>query len=120
MSRKKQSQRRANRRRANQTKRRNIKRNKEHLADALRWLLPDESIFAKIKPHGNTKRLPRCLVFLALLWALSESRNLTDAYVDVVLCHRSMFGSVIPGTYQGFLGALARWTDTMTNACWRN
>jgi hypothetical protein len=118
MSRKKQSQQRANRKRANQAKSRNTKRNKEHLADAFRWLLPDESIFAKIKPHGNTKWLPRCLVFLALLWALSESRNLTDAYVDAVLCHRSMFASVIPGTYQGFMGALARWTDTLMAILW--
>jgi hypothetical protein len=118
MSRKKQSKQRANRKRANQAKSRNTKRNKEHLADAFRWLLPDESIFAKIKPHGNTKWLPRCLVFLALLWALSESRNLTDAYVDAVLCHRSMFASVIPGTYQGFMGALARWTDTLMAILW--
>ena len=67
MSRKKQSKQRASRKRANQAKSRNTKRKKEHLADAFRWLLPDESIFAKIKPHGNTKWLPRCLVFLALL-----------------------------------------------------
>ena len=29
-----------------------------------------------------------------------------------------MFGSVIPGTYQGFMGALARWTDTLMGILW--
>jgi hypothetical protein len=102
MSRKMQSQQRTERKRAKQAKRRNIKRtkrtkrgkrNKEHLADAFHWLLSDDSIFAKMKLHGNTGWLPRFLVFLAILWAWSESRQLTDAYVHAVLCHRSMFNS---------------------------
>jgi hypothetical protein len=124
MSRKMQSQQRTERKRAKQAKRRNIKRNKrakrnkEQLADAFHWLLPDDSIFAKMKLHGNTGWLPRFLVFLAILWAWSESRQLTDAYVHAVLCHRSMFDSVIPATYQGFMGALARWTDPLMTILW--
>ena len=60
----------------------------------LDWFLPDDSIFSKIGLHGNTKWLPKCLVCLALLWAWSGSRNLTDAYAEAVECCQSMFGSV--------------------------
>ena len=118
MSRRKQSGRRARCKRANQAKKRKAQRNKEHLAGAFHWLLSEESIFAKIKLHGNTKWLPKSLVCLALLWAFSEARHLTDAYAEAVLCHQSMFGSVIPGTYQGFMGALARWTETLMAVLW--
>ena len=118
MSRRKQSGRRAQRKRANQAKKRKAQRNKEHLAGAFDWLLSDESIFAKIKLHGNTKCLPKCLVCLALLWAFSEARHVTDAYAEAVLCHQSMFGSVIPGTYQGFMGALTRWTEALMAVLW--
>jgi hypothetical protein len=82
------------------------------------WLLPDGSIFSRIKLHGNTKWLPKSLVCLAILWAWSESRHLTDAYSDALVCYRSMFDSVIPGTYQGFMGASARWTATLMNLLW--
>lgn len=118
MSRRKESGRRAQRKRANQAKKRSAQRNKEHLAGAFHWLLSDEPIFAKIKLHGNTKWLPKCLVCLALLWAFSEARHLTDAYAEAVLCHQSMFGSVIPRTYQGFMGALTRWTETLMAVLW--
>jgi hypothetical protein len=118
MSRKKQSKPRAKRRRANQAKQHSSKCNKEHLVDAFRWLLSDDSIFAKIKLHGNTNWLPKSLVCLAVLWAWSESRHLTDAYANAVLCHQSMFGSVIPATYQGFMGALTRWTNTLMAILW--
>ena len=77
MSRRKQSGRRAQRRRINQAKKRRTQRNKEHLAGMLDWLLPHDSIFAKMKLHGNTKWLPKCLVCLAILWAWSESKHLT-------------------------------------------
>lgn len=122
MSREKQSGRRAQRKRAhrakNQRRRSTPERNKEHLAGAFHWLLPDASIFSKIKLHGNIKWLPKCLVCLAILWAWSESKHLTDAYGEAVLCHRSLFGSVIPGTYQGFMWALARWTETLLAVLW--
>lgn len=94
------------------------KRNKDHLASMLHWLLPDESIFSKMKLHGNTKWSPECLVCLALLWAWSESKHVTDAYSNGVACYRSMFVSVVPGTYQGFIGALAKWTLSLMNVLW--
>lgn len=128
MSRRKLPARRTNRKRGKRERRANreksrrrratAKRNKEHLAGAFHWLLSDESIFAKIKLHGNTKWVPKSLVCLALLWAFSEARHLTDAYAEAVVCHQSLFGSVIPGTYQGFMGAVARWTEPLLAVLW--
>lgn len=92
--------------------------NKEHLADMLDWLLPDDGIFSKMRLHGNTKWLPKCMVCLALFWAWSESRHVTDAYVEAVRCCRSMFRSFVLGTYQGFMGALTRWTATLMKILW--
>jgi len=94
------------------------KPNKEHLATMLDWLLPDSSIFSKMRLHGNTKWLPKHLVCLALFWAWSESKHLTDAYAEAAQCCRSLFQSVALGTYQGFMGALTRWTATFLNILW--
>jgi hypothetical protein len=122
MSRRKRSKQRADRRGSNKAKNRRKretpKRNKEHLVNLFEWLLQDDSIFAKIKLHGNTKWRPKYLVCLAILWAWSESKCLTDAYADAILVYRSMFDCVVPGTYQGLMGALARWTGTLMNRLW--
>ena len=102
-----------------QSRARRVKKpNKEHLAGMLDWLLPDGSIFSKMRLHGNTKWLPKCLVCLALFWAWSESKHLTDAYAEAVQCCQSLFQSVVLSTYQGFMGALTRWTATLMNILW--
>jgi hypothetical protein len=89
------------------------KRNKDHLAAMLDWLLPQDSIFSQMRLHGNTKWLPQHLVRLALFWAWSESRNLTEAYVEASEFCQSLFQTGVLGTYQGFMGALTRWTPTL-------
>jgi len=94
------------------------KTNKEHLAVMLDWLLPDGSIFSKMRLHGNTKWSPRCLVCLALFWAWSESKHLSDAYAEATRCCQSLFQSAVPSTYQGFMGALTRWTASLMNILW--
>jgi hypothetical protein len=99
-------------------KRAAAKRNREHLGGMLDWLLPDDSIFSKMEFHGNTKWLPKSLVSLSLLWGWSESKHVTDAYSDANVCYRSMYGCVIPGTYQGFMGALSRWTGSLMSHLW--
>lgn len=86
--------------------------NHESLAALLEWFLPDEVIFARVKLHGNTSWSPSGLVRLALCWAWSESRNLTDAFTEAVGCCQRMFACSPLTTYQGFLGALTRWTAT--------
>jgi hypothetical protein len=92
--------------------------NKDDLAELLRWLLPSDLIFAKIKLHGNTKWLPRGLIFLALLWSWSETKQLTDAFDHALICYQSMFRSVAPMTYQGFMKAVAKWTPAFMNVVW--
>src|SRR6476660_5559285 len=84
----------------------------ESLVALWNWLLPDEGIFAKVKLHGNTTWLPRSLVWLALCWAWSESHNLTDAFIEAAGWCRRILAFTPLTTYQGFMGALARWTPT--------
>ena len=78
------------------------------------WFLPDDGIFSQLQWHGNTKwsRSPRRLVWLALYWAWSESRNLTTAFTEAVECCQKVSGSCPLSTYQGFMGALVTWTST--------
>lgn len=85
---------------------------KESLGARLDWLLGDGSIFAKVKLHGNTSWLPTGLVKLALIWAWSECKHLTDAFAEAIGCCEKISGSSALSTYQGFLGALTRWTPT--------
>lgn len=85
--------------------------NKESLTVMLEWLLPDGGIFSQVKLHGNTSWLPRSLVWLAIFWAWSESRNLTDAFTEAVGCCKIISKSSALSTYQGFMGALTRWTS---------
>ena len=94
------------------------RKNKESLVAMLDWFLADDSIFAKMEMHGNTKWLPKCLVFLAIMWAWSEHKCVTDSYAEALDCCRSMFSSFIPTTYQGFMGALTRWTPTLMSILW--
>ncbi len=84
---------------------------KESLTAMLEWFLSDGDIFSKVKFHGNTSWLPKSLVWLALCWAWSESRNLTDAFTEAVGCCKILSTSAALSTYQGFLGALTRWTS---------
>lgn len=82
-----------------------------HSLQALReWLLPDESIFSKLRFHGNSKWLPIRFVWLALCWSWCEARNVTDAFDEAVTACQKMFGAAALSTYQGFMGALVTWT----------
>jgi hypothetical protein len=86
--------------------------NRESLAALLNWFLPDdEPIFAKLEMHGNTKWVAKHLVTLALCWAWSESRNLTDAWIEAIGCCGKMLRVVPLKSYQGFMKAIASWTS---------
>jgi Transposase DDE domain len=82
------------------------------------WLLPGDRIFAKLKLHGNTSWLPRSLVWLALCMSWSECTHLNDAFVQAVECCRLLAGDAALTTYQGFMGALVRWTDPLLSVLW--
>jgi len=98
--------------------RRRQERNQDCLADMLQWLLPDDTIFSEMKMHGNAKSKPRELVRLALLWAWSERRHLTDAFEEAVMCCHSMFGVGGPRTYQGLMKALTRRNQELMRLLW--
>ena len=64
------------------------------------WVLRDDRIFANLTFHGNTKWRPVNLVWLALCWAWSESRCLTDAFVEAAMqCGQLLSGSPL-STYR--------------------
>lgn len=82
------------------------------------WLLPNADIFASLVLHGNTSWPAASLVWLALCWAWSESKNVTDAFEQATeQCGR--LGGAALSTYQGFMHALATWTDPLMVVLWR-
>lgn len=81
------------------------------------WLLPGDKIFAGLKRHGNTEWLPIDLVWLALCWAWEESKNVTDAF-DEAKDQCGRLGIAAPGTYQGMMKALVRWTGPLMITLW--
>lgn len=86
--------------------------NKECMDALLRWFLPRDGIFAKVRVHGNTTWVSEDFVRLALFWAWSECRYTTDAFAQAVKCSRAVSNSPVLRTYQGFMGALVRWNST--------
>lgn len=118
MARRKRSQLTKNKKRRRFKKRVARKQKKEELRSLLDWLLPDDSIFAKMRLHGNTKWVPKCLVCLALGWAFSESKCLTDAFVESKEFCQSITKSFVCGTYQGFMKALSKRTGTLIEILW--
>jgi hypothetical protein len=84
--------------------------NKQSFNRLRSWLLPDEGIFSRIRFHGNIKWKPSGLVWLALCWAWSDARNLTDAFSEALGICQTLLGCTPLSTYQGFMGALVAWT----------
>ena len=101
-----------------QNKKSDTRPNKESIAALLNWFLPSENIFAKLKFHGNTSWTSQSLVTLALCWAWSESRNLTDAFTEATSCCRTISASLPLGTYQGFMKAMLKWTSSFMMLLW--
>ena len=93
-------------------------RNLVQLARMLNWFLPEDSIFSRMKLHGNTKWIPRRLTFMALAWGWSGSRNVTDAWDEAADFCQNLLGCLPVGTYQGFMRALSRWTPMMMEILW--
>lgn len=87
--------------------------NVESLRGAIDWLLPSVKIFAKVRFHGNVSWSASSLVVLALCWSWSDARHVTDAFTDAAGWCRSVLGLLPLTTYQGFMGALARWTPQL-------
>lgn len=92
--------------------------NADQLRELQNWLLPNDGIFAVLKLHGNTSWLPCSLVWLALCWSWSESKFVTDCFTQAVECCQLIAGNSALSTYQGFMGALVRWTDSILPVLW--
>jgi len=92
--------------------------NGNHLGELMRWLLPNDDIFAEIKFHGNAKWRASDLIVHALSWAMSESKNVTDAFDQTQAFADSVATSRSPSTYQGLMNALEKWTGPLLEALW--
>ena len=86
--------------------------NKEGLLELWAWFFP-AGIFAKIAFHGNIRWDPIQLVILAFCWTWSDARCLTDAFVEAGESCRTLFGFPALTTYQGFMGALVKWSPML-------
>jgi Transposase DDE domain len=87
---------------------------KDGLLNLFTWFLPDDSIFATLKLHGNCKWVPRTLVFLTMVWSFSDARNLTDAFDEALEITQKLLGPYgLLTTYQGFMNALVGWSASL-------
>jgi hypothetical protein len=86
--------------------------NNESLKSYRDWFLP-EGIFSQIPLHGNIKWSPIYLVWLALCWAWSDAKNVTEAFTQALEGCQTMFGTVPLSTYQGFMNALVNWSPKL-------
>lgn len=86
--------------------------NLQNLQALRAWLFPDGSIFAILPFHGNSKWKPLGLVWLALCWAWSDKRAVTDAFTEAATACQSLLNVLPVKTYQGLMGALVRWTPS--------
>src|SRR5277367_1093940 len=90
----------------------------ETLVALQKEFLPNNGIFAQVKFHGNTSWTPTGLVWQALYWSWSECRHVTDGFVDATAASQKISGVKPLSTYQGFMGALTRWTGTFIPLLW--
>jgi len=119
MSARKRTEQRSARRRRNQARLRCSRpmANTQSFIRLQQWLLPNHASFSTLPLHGNASWVPVNLIWLALCWSWSESRNVTDAFEQAVYQCRQL-GRAALSTYQGFMNALATWTDPLITALW--
>ena len=75
--------------------------NQQDLQALREWLLPDAAIFSILPFHGNSKWKPQNLVWLALCWAWSDQRFVTDAFIRASEACQTLLGVLPVNTYQG-------------------
>jgi IS4 transposase len=97
-----------------------VRRNSVYLWQALQWLLRGVG-FSHVKMRDDCRWTPRWLTVVALLWAWSDERTLTERFACAgrlaVHLRQTHAADEIPsesaGSYQAFLKLLIRWTDTL-------
>lgn len=90
----------------------------EQLRRAINWCFND-SLFDKVRLHGNTSWAPRHLVALAVLVAWGERRRVTDSFEEAKKLSETLLGVVAVQTYQGMMRALAAYTDQLLPVVWQ-
>ena len=80
--------------------------NKAAIASELNWVLG--SIFAEDAFHGNSTWDPYELVSQALVWALQESKNVTDAFHNSLLLCDSLGMQQTAKSYPRFMNVLTK------------
>jgi hypothetical protein len=85
-------------------------------ADALRelwhWFLSG-ALLLGVPRHGNSAWRPDQLVIRAFCWTWSNAPTLTDAFDEAAQWCRALWGVVPVRTYQGFMGALVKWSPAL-------
>jgi len=90
----------------------------DRLGRAINWCLND-SMFADLNFHGNTKWSARFLIALAVLTAWGECRRMTDSFDAATGLSRRLFGVVAISSYQGMMRALVRHTVQLLPVVWQ-
>ena len=108
MSRKTRSNRRQNERRREIQGR----KNKVIFQALVTWLIPDDTLFAEDRFHGNIKWRPEQLAQQAIVWAWQESKNVTDAFGATLDVCRELKIEKAAKTYTTFINGLDRYRPT--------
>ncbi|HUQ69051.1 MAG TPA: IS4 family transposase [Planctomycetaceae bacterium] len=83
------------------------------LRESMDWLV-DEEMFADLRVHGNSGWSLRGLTVTALLWAVSGEAGLVERFHQALVVVTAWFPRGLGAlTYQGFVKALVRWTETL-------
>lgn len=77
-----------------------------------RWFLP-ANILSGLTLHGNITWKPHQLVIQVFCWTWSNAHALTDAFDEATQYCRTLLGAPALSTYQGFMGALVKWSPTL-------
>jgi hypothetical protein len=113
MARRKQSNRSG--RIAKQRRRESRRRQNKTIIKALfDWLIPEDELFTKDRFHGNIKWTPGQLAQQAMIWALQDTRNVTDAFAMALEVCEDLKIEKGAKTYTGFIDALARYRETFS------
>lgn len=87
------------------------------LRRAIGWILED-STFADLRAHGNTKWQANPLVSLAILAAWTDAPRMTDAFEKAAKLSQQFFGVVAICTFQGLMRALVTYGPQLIPRMW--
>lgn len=84
-------------------------KNRHHVKQAMTNFFGDDDIFSEYQFHGNINWAAGVLARIALLFAWSEKKNVTDAFTETTRRAGQLGIAPTHTTYQGFMGALTNY-----------